>query len=347
MPLRLFDQISPPFPILVFEYHGFSGDGPINLFIEENLLQHRAPRPRMRGGPRSHRPKTAGPLHGSKKTSQSEPTSKTHNEFISAIGTTSVDVPPDVQTDTSVTFGPTTASQKNRTTDAAPQTTQRATSGITKLPIPLMAEPAATSLSVTAKETTKSSMNTTQPSENTKKILLAFTTRNIPTTPMETRTPEVKDQTQTIPGSTAAHSSTVAPNPATEASTTSPTSTMTITTHAAPTSAPIHPKAATSTQAATTTAEVETESTFFPSSTLPPTTQGLTTLSPDTSLPFTTPGTTSSTATTTTTRQAAQVKRKYKISWQEEERKEGHPELDEPMQRQEESTSRKQGKIRF
>ncbi|XP_031174092.1 olfactomedin-like 2Ba [Sander lucioperca] len=355
-----------------FEYHGFSGDGP-HLLIEENLLQHRAPRPKTRVGTRLFRPKTTGPLHGSTKTSQTtkpkgtEPTSKTHNEVIRAIGTTSVDVSTDVQSDAfttrSITFKPTTTTQKTRTTDTAPQTTQRITTGITQWPTPLMAEPTGTSLSFTEKETTKTTMNTTQPSANTatKEVLPAFTTRNMPTTMMETSTQEVKDQMQTIPGSTAAHSSTLAPNPATEASTTSPASTMTITTHAAPTSTPIHPTTdstvATSTGAATTTSEEETESTYLSGSTLPPTTQRLFTLSPHTSLPFTTPVTTSSSAAaattttttttaTTTTRQATHVKQKYKISWDEEEGEEGHPELDEPMQRQEESPSRKPGQCK-
>ncbi|XP_038571977.1 olfactomedin-like 2Ba [Micropterus salmoides] len=348
-----------------FEYHGFSGDGPINLLIEENLLQHKAPRPRSREGPRSLRPKTTGSLHDSKKTSQSsepketEPTSKTHYEFISAIGTTSRDVSADVQSDTSVTFEPTTTTKITRTTVTEPQTTQRVTAGITRLPVPLMAEPVGTALGITAKETTKTTVNTPQPSENTatKEILLAFTTRNIPTTMMETSSPLLKDQMQTIPGGTAAHSSTLAPTPATEASTASPTSTVTITAHAAPTSAPVHPTTASTTAAATTPRE-ENESTFSSGSTLPPTTQTLIKLSPHTSLPLTTPVTTSSSATattattatttttTTTTRQAAQFKRKYKISWEEEEGEEVHPELDEPMQRQEESTSRKPGECK-
>lgn len=333
-----------------FEYHGFSGDGPINLFIEENLLQHRAPHPRTRAGPRSFRPKTTGPLKGSTKTSQStklkktEPASESHYEFISAIGTTLVDVSADVQSDTStarsITFGPTTP--KNSITDTAPQTTHRVTAGTTQQPILFTkAEPVDTSFSITTKETTKTTTNTTQPSKNTatNEVLPAFT--NIPTTMMD-----LKVQMQTIYSTTAAHSNTLAPNPATEASTTSPTFTTTITTHAAQTSAPLHPTTAstpaTSTQAATTTPDEQTESTF-------PTTQRLITLSPQTSLPFTTPVTTTSSAatttttTTTTTRQAAQVKQKYKISWDEEEGEEGHPEFGEPMQRQEESPPRKPG----
>ncbi|XP_071343756.1 olfactomedin-like 2Ba isoform X2 [Trachinotus anak] len=356
-----------------FEYHGFSGDGPINLFIEENLLQHRVPRPRTRAGPRSFRPKTTAPLYGSKKTSQStkpketESTSETYDESMSAIETTSIDVSTAAQSDTytrkSVTFQPTTTTQKNRTTDTASQTSHRVTDGITKLPIPLIDEPAGTSPSVTTKEATKTTMNTTHPSEITARetILPASTVRNTPTSMMETSTLELQEQMQTIPGSTAANPSTLAPYPTTEASTTNLPSTLTITTHAALTSAPLQPTTtstrATSAQATTTTPEEETESTVLSASTLPPTTQRLTTLPSHTSVPFTTPVTTSSTATTTTTttttttattttRRAAPVKRKYKISWEEEEGEEGHLELDEPMQRQEESTSPKPGECK-
>nr|XP_046247085.1 olfactomedin-like 2Ba isoform X2 [Scatophagus argus] len=342
-----------------FEYHGFSGEGPVNLFIEENLLQHRAPRPRMRAGPRSHRPKMTDLLRDSKKPSQStktketEPILETHNEFVSATRTTSVDLSADVQSDTSVMSAPTTSTQETRSTDTVPLTTQRVTAGIAKWSIPLMAEPAGTSSSDTTKKTTETAGNTTDASENeaTKKILSEFTTRNTPTTSMKASTLKVKGHMQSIHGSTAAHSSTLASNPATETLTTGQTSILAITTPAAPTSAPIRPTAAstiaTSTQAATT-APAESEATYFSDLNLPSTTQRLTTLFPQTSLPSTTPVTTSSltTTTTTTTRQAVQVKRRYKISWYEEEGAKEHPELDEPMQRQEESSSRKPGECK-
>lgn len=42
----------------LFEYDGFSGDGPINLFIEENLLQHKTPQPRTRPRQRTFRSKS-------------------------------------------------------------------------------------------------------------------------------------------------------------------------------------------------------------------------------------------------------------------------------------------------
>ncbi|KAM7388326.1 hypothetical protein PAMP_024510 [Pampus punctatissimus] len=344
-----------------FEYHGFSGDGPIDLFIEENLLQHRALRPRTRAGPRLIRPKITGPLLGYKKTSPStkpketEPATKT--EF-AAMETT------DVQSDTfrtrSITFGPTTTTQKTRTKYTAPQTTQSVISRIRKWPIPLVAEPASTPPNFTTGEVT---MSTRQPRDKTatKETLTTFTTRNTPTTMTETSSLKLKDQMQTIPGSTAANPSTFAPNPITEASTSSTTAPMTITTHTALTSTPIIPTTASTTavatQAATTTPEEETEPIFFSDSTLPPTTQRLTTSPPHTSLPFTTPATTSSSATitattttttttTTTASQATPVKRKYKISWDEEPEAKGHPELEEPMQRQDESPPRKPGECK-
>ncbi|XP_022059499.2 olfactomedin-like 2Ba isoform X1 [Acanthochromis polyacanthus] len=312
-----------------FEYHGFSGDGPVNLFIEENLLQHRAPRPRMRAGPRMFRPKSTGLLQDSKKTSQTakpketEPTSKSH-ELSDPFATTSV------------TSGPTTAAHENRTANTEPPTTQRAAE-ITKTPVLQVVEPATTSSSVTPMETTETTPNTTQPFESTatKETVLPIITGNALTDVMET-TLELKDQMQTSPGSAAASTSSLPLNPTTATQTTNPASTETITTHTGPTSAPIHPttaSAAATTQAAFTTPQEHTESAYF---------SGLawltTTLPPDT----TTAETTTSSATTST-RQAAQVKRKYKISWEEEQVEEPHLESDEPMQRQEESAPRKSG----
>nr|XP_020462747.1 olfactomedin-like protein 2B isoform X2 [Monopterus albus] len=335
-----------------FEYHGFSGDGPINLFIEENLLQHRPPRPRMKARPTLFQPKTTAALHGSRKTSQStkpketEPTAENHNEVINVTETTSVDASVGVQSDTStlrsITTGPATTTQQTRTTDTSLQTTQRATSGITKRLLPLMEEPAGTFPHLTAKETTTHIiiMNTTQPSVQTatEETLTELTTRNTPTTMMEISTPELKDQMQTTLGSTALNPSTLAPDPTTEASATSPTSTKTITTKADLTSAPVHPSTAASTQAATTAPQEQTESTYVLGSTLLPTS-----LPSHTPLPFSTPVTTSS--ATTTTRQA-QAEQKYKISWDGEKADEGHLELDEPMQRQEEASSKKHGECK-
>lgn len=88
------------FPTVVFEYHGFSGDGPINLFIEENLLQHRAPRPRAR----------STPSHGSEKSSQLAKSKETSQSQNDAVGDS--DTEP-VRSDTRrVTAGPTVTSPK-------------------------------------------------------------------------------------------------------------------------------------------------------------------------------------------------------------------------------------------
>lgn len=53
----------------LFEYDGFSGDGPVNLFIEENLLQHRTPRPRIRPGQRTFRSNNERKISNSQKMS--------------------------------------------------------------------------------------------------------------------------------------------------------------------------------------------------------------------------------------------------------------------------------------
>ncbi|XP_068599320.1 olfactomedin-like 2Ba [Brachionichthys hirsutus] len=333
-----------------FEYHEFSGEGPINLFIEENLLQHRAPRPSMRARLKSLRPKLTVPLHSSKKTSQrktpkvTKPNSGTHNELISAIGTTSLDLSPDVQSDTSVA-------------NTAPLMTQSVTARIAKWP---MVEPDGATSRVTHKTTAETAENPTQPTEEATKedIVSASTTRNTATFMMGTDTPEMKDQMQTTPDITAIHSS-----PLTQDLTTDPTSTGSITPRSAMTSAPRQSVSfstvAPLTQAAATTAEEESASSSFLGSTLPPSTDRLTALSHHTSLPFATPTFTSSTATTTitttttpvttsttpvtttttSTRQVPQVKRKYKITWEEDKGDEAHQVLDEPMQRQEESPS--------
>ncbi|XP_068174789.1 olfactomedin-like 2Ba isoform X2 [Antennarius striatus] len=334
-----------------FEYHEFSGDGPINLFIEENLLQHRAPRPSMKTRLKSLRPKLTFPLYSSKKTSQyqtpkvTKPNSGTQNEFISTIGTTSGDLSTDVQSDTSVR-------------NTAPLTTQRVTVGITKWP---QVEPNSTTSRVTYGKITETTNITTQPTENTttEEILPASTTRNTPTPLIATSTPEMKDQLQ-ITRDTATLLNTLPLNQ-TQDLTTDPVSTWTITPHSALTSA-THQSASFSTaapviQSAATTAGEETESSSFSGSTLAPTTERPTTLPLHTSLPLTTPiptssptttsttttttTTTTTATTTTTTRQSPHTKRKYKITWEEDMKDEGHRDLDEPMQRQEESPSKK------
>lgn len=81
------------FNLSVFEYHEFSGDGPTSLFIEENLLLHRPPRPRTRSGWRSLKLKAAGHVEDSKMirpkpepSSESPPTARN-------VGTTPSETP--------------------------------------------------------------------------------------------------------------------------------------------------------------------------------------------------------------------------------------------------------------
>lgn len=322
-----------------FEYHGLSGEGPDNLFIEENLLQPRSPRPWTREGLRLFQTKTTGPLHAPKKTGQSKNTKETHQRFISAMGTTSVDVSSVAQSDTStvrsISLGPPIAENKQRTTNFVPQTTQTVTAGITNRPVPTLTEAANISLSISQQKKNKTSV---QASENTtmEENAQAFTTTNTPTSVKEPSGLELKDQLQTIAGSTSVNPGSVELNPTTKPLTTSLESTMTLTTHADPTTAPAHPTTAattaTSTQAATTKQPEETTSTDFSGSDLPQTPTALLPAALTTSS-----STTTTTTTTTTTKQAAQVKQRYKISWEEE----GHMELDEPMQRHEESRPKK------
>ncbi|KAK7888928.1 hypothetical protein WMY93_024488 [Mugilogobius chulae] len=54
----------------LFEYDSFSGDGPINLLIEENLLQHKTPRPRTKPGQKAFKSKTKHLFSNYRKTSQ-------------------------------------------------------------------------------------------------------------------------------------------------------------------------------------------------------------------------------------------------------------------------------------
>lgn len=342
-----------------FEYHGFSGEGPINLFIEENLLQHRASRPRTNEGPRSFQPKTTDVLysHGSKRTSQPneakeiETTSQAQLELRSVTGATSLDVSADVFGEMSTTKGIpsalTAAVQNITTTESARQVTDDITTEMNVFPDPLVDKPTGTSVSVAPKETTESTIDTINTSTNiaTMKTLLESTTRNKPAKLTEASTLEIpEDLTQTIPLRVTANQS-----PTVQASDSSLTSAMPITHHVVKTSGLLHPTAAPTTvvhtQVAPTTPSQETTPTYTSSSTALPTTTPIpTTVFLDTTTPVTTPLSIASTApytTTTESGQTAQFKKKYKISWEEEEGEDGLPKLDEPMQRQEESTSRK------
>ncbi|XP_037325716.2 olfactomedin-like 2Ba isoform X2 [Pungitius pungitius] len=351
----------------LFEYHGFSGDGPINLLIEDNLLQHRVPPP-----------STRTPL-----TKGAEPTPRTPSGSRGASGTSPV-ARSDASTAKSATLGPTASTEATRA--AAPGATRGVTAGHTHGP---MASP----LVIAAEETTDAAISAASKASgdaDAEDVLPASPTRNAPTPVMESSAQGAMKQMQMAAGVTAAlPSGRRAPDTAGEASATIAPPAATITAHAAPSTAAVHPTAASTppppptpappTRAAATAPEEGTTSAFFSTSALPPTTRGRVTLSPVTSLPVTTPGTTppsdaptistttasttistatisttistatistATTSTSTTTRQAAQVKPKFKIRWEEEDGEEGHPELEEPMQRQEESPSRKPGECK-
>lgn len=296
-----------PALVLVFEYDEFSGEAPVNLFIEENLLQH-VPRPRTRVGLRSFHPRTTGSVQSFKKSSQSklpkepELILETHNENISDGETKSSDVSADTSVMGSVTVGPTSAVH----TKAMSQASQSGGAGRdTRWPVPVTAEPADDSPSVSPKEAT-------QPSHN-----IRVTAEYLLLNGMETSSLELKDQTQTIDDSSAANPNTVPLNPTTDASPTS-----------RPSSAPVQPTFITD----ATTPQDETSPTHASSSTLPSVTSTLTVL------------TSTSAEAASNAKLVAQVKQKHRISWKEEKVEDELLNMSEPMQRLEESTSEKPGK---
>ncbi|XP_061594125.1 olfactomedin-like 2Ba [Cololabis saira] len=319
-----------------FEYYGFSGDGPVNLFVEENLLLHKTPRSRARAGRRSFQPQTKAPVHNSDKISQSieanetESVSETRNRIMSDAETMSVDMPADAQR--SVTFGPTSGEPSGNT---APQTTQEVTPEITTWQFPLNVEPVTPPPSITPKETTQKTINTTQPSDDTaiKEVVAVSTPANTPMDEIKASSLNPRNQTQTTPGSTASHPTVLTLNPTTAETTTSFMSTTALTTRAAP----VQPTPAASARTEATAPREEISSSSVSDSAMPR----------STSLPVATAVPTSSPATIiTTTRKAPGVKQKYKISWEEEEGAGGHLDVDEPMQREEESSPRKPGECK-
>lgn len=288
-----------------------------------------------RAGRRSFQPRTKGPAHNSKRINQSirpnqtEPISETHNRIISEDGTVPVDASADGQR--SVTPGPTREVDSHRATSAAPQSTQKVTPEITEWQFPLKAEPVSPPPSITPKETTPKTVNATQLSDNTamKEMVAMLTTKNTPIDEIKTFSLDLKAQTHPTPGGTTYQPSTRPLSPSAVDSTSSLVSAA-----AAVTSAPVQPTpAATSMRADATTPREEINPTYASASALPH----------DTSPQAGTAVITSSSATTST-RTAPGVKQKYKISWEEEGGDKGHVDVDEPMQREEESSPKKPGK---
>lgn len=320
------------FYILVFEYDGLSGDGPFNLLIEENLLQHRVPFPRTRSGQKSFRTLYKSKLQGQEtRVEETNLLSRTQNDFIGAAGSEAADVSADVQSDTSEMFDPT------RLTDSNPPNTQGVTVETLKPPFHFLPHPVGTSSHTETRETTR---GTTQPPENTQDSQAAVIVTTSPRSqhPMENRPKSsIVEPTNPIPNQTNDSSATTSVSPDTV--------------HVAPmTIAPmLIPKAsatAFSTPAATIAPLEELES--FQVSTVPPSMQRSTTSLPDTTVATTAPTTTTAisttttttSTTTTTTEQAEQIKRTHRMSWVEEREA-----LDEPMPRQEDSAKRKPSEL--
>ncbi|KAM4738697.1 olfactomedin-like 2Ba [Anableps anableps] len=311
----------------LFDYHEFSGEGPVNLFIEENLLLHRAPRPRTQTWLRSFRPKTTDPVYNSKKMSPSvklmemKPVSETVNEIISDGGIKSSDVFGEASTARSVTARATSATQSLLIRNTEPQSDQR----VTPWPIPVTAAPGAPSTIIPTETTNQTMVNTNQPSHrpDIKEMGLPLTAVHSPITEMETTSFELKDQTQ----------KTSDLNTIAEAQTTGPPTATTIT---PPSSAPVHPTLySTSVQTDTSTLHEKTTPTYSSVSSLPG----------DTAPPTITTVPTSPKVTTIPKR-AVQVKRKYKITWEEEDVVAENLETKETVKSQKESTSSKTGECK-
>ncbi|XP_061154238.1 olfactomedin-like 2Ba isoform X1 [Syngnathus typhle] len=295
------------------EYHGFSGDGPIDLLVEENLLRHKArPRPRQTVEPRSFHPVSTDLSHGSKKASRPTSLPKPLSEDIVDVDapTASATIATDTNTTSKVTLAPNTTLLNPTTVNSASQS------------VPSNSSPDVTTTEMT--KTTQADVTST-PTKDTQTLALETTslemsdqmtgapistvkdvttssgthTTNIPTvTQVAPTTPQDTDRTTYFPTSSTNPPST--PPPVTTPVTTPP-----------PPTATIKP---------TTTTTVPTPTTVKPTTTT--TVPSPTTIKTTTTVPSRTPA----------------VKRKYKISWEEEEE---DVEFDDIMQRQEGATTRK------
>ncbi|XP_028299680.1 olfactomedin-like 2Ba isoform X2 [Gouania willdenowi] len=288
-----------------FEYHGFSGDGPINLLIEENLLLHRDPRPRTRAGLRSFQTMMTDPSYGRQhaKPKESRWTS-------SSSDTTSLDLSADVQTDSkrSVTSGldPTSLSER------IPSTASQTAAGITEQTSSSTTQPATT---------TQTASVPTETYENT------VSTESIPTiTPQNTPSLELHHQADPKASPTAADPRVNTQNPTANTQGWSRTSAMIIpTTRAAQTASQHTTESFRATDARTQPDHAR--NTNFTASDEIPTTHRRTTVPSDTSPPVTT-----TPASTSSPTQVAQVKPKYKISWEEDAKDEADLKSDKLMQ---------------
>lgn len=291
-----------------FEYDGFSGDGPVNLFIEEHLLQHRSTPFRSRGkvGIRAARTKATGLEGDARKTSQStQPIPAQPATTNNAVTTPSKHVITEAKATMSTIGNTVTVTQTKNTTLHSFNSSQTVGPPViraTRWPIPMMVKPVSTPASQT----------TVRPLTQTV------------TTTMTTQVPAITQESTMVvnetPVTTTDMPSTPRPSPSTAGST---ITTMGSKTRAATTS--VHPLTTalyTDSMTTTTAAPIPTSSGL----TKDPSTQRLSSTPTPSSTPL--PPTTS----TLTTTQTASVKRKYSISWDEEEEVEVPQEPLEPGQ---------------
>ncbi|XP_029004547.1 olfactomedin-like 2Ba isoform X2 [Betta splendens] len=302
-----------------FEYHGFSGDGPINLFIEENLLQHKAPRPRTR-----YRPKTPTPLHEAKKSSQSAKSKDAEfpggqNEVISesreAVAASAL-----VQSDRKrVTPGPTVSGPKD----------YAAGERVSKWPVHMMDEPPGTSRFSAGEETTTAAAQSSHSSfKSTTGKPLHSTGAPPTTTGSPAAGPGSPAPGPNTAGSPAAGPGSPAPGPTTGSTAALPAAVTTSSAH-------------THSTAAATTSTSSHAAAGSPGGGTGATLPTLPTAAPQTTSTAPSSSSTAATTVTTTTRQVSQAKRKYRISWDEADVDDRQLELDEPTRRQEKGLPKK------
>lgn len=329
-----------------FEYDTFSGDGPINLFIEEQFLQHRPPpsKSRVKAEPGASSPKTlGGRIKHTSQLTKHNPTELDHKT-----GELSFDVTPsservvrDVQTTPSTTGstpeGRPTITQRvdiSNSMDehsATVQTTDRFVYRATKWP--MMVKPVSTSPSLVPSKTREEPIRTTTmstimtPDVPVTKDPLRQTT--LATNKASTTLESTTFTTKTVEAKYTTHTTAKLTTPGLILTTEAPTTTNIVTTlgstDTATTRAPKIPSTTVSIEATTVVETSPTEK--LKPATLTGWKESPTTLKPATSS-FNTPAIPNS--MTPATRKAIPVKRRYSISWDEEE---ALPEPEEPTQK--------------
>uniref|UniRef100_A0AAZ3P7H7 Olfactomedin-like domain-containing protein n=1 Tax=Oncorhynchus tshawytscha TaxID=74940 RepID=A0AAZ3P7H7_ONCTS len=319
-----------------FEYDTFSGDGPVNHLIEEQLIQHRPPqRAKGKEGLRAARPKSRDQVGGARQTSQSTHPIQTQPDTVATV-TSKTTASPIGHTAESQTV---TATRNTDINSAMAETTGQTTTRGNERPIPMMVKPASITQTTDGPVTT----TTTPVSKET----MRWTTVRPTDTPVmalestgleSLRVLEVKNKrlSETIAStSTVDKLNTQRLTITTEALTINTKTTTVGTTTAAMT---ITPKTPTTTVLLATTASPMESSRL----TLSPTTQRQTT--PSSTRPpatTTTSTTTTTTSTTTTIGQPQPARRRYSISWEEEK---GTPE--DPKEPGQQTSTRKLGECK-